>query len=60
MEKANAFKADPVIALISEAEQIMEPDQIEKLKLAVKIYETYKSGGSMETIVPENYKGYYN
>ena len=60
LEKAKSFKSDPVKALLSEAEQIMEPDQKEKLELAVKIYETYKSGGSMDSMVPEEYKGYYN
>lgn len=45
--------------MIAEAGEMMEPDQREKLQMAVKIYETYKAGGSIETLMPEEYKGYY-
>ena len=58
-EKAKAFKIDPVKAMIAEAGEMMEPDQREKLQMAVKIYETYKAGGSIETLMPVEYKGYY-
>jgi hypothetical protein len=58
-EKAKAFKTDPVKAMIAEAEEMMEPDQREKLQMAVKIYEIYNSGGSMESLMPSEYQGYY-
>ena len=58
--KAKAYKENPQAFLISEAEAMMDADQLEKFQIVKKMIEAYQSGGSMDQFVPAEYKSYYD